>query len=144
MDNGLNTARAERWARLEELSVMFPSNRSLGARIPPGKGTGCLAAPLVSFPAFPAGCAGDEGWGWLSLPLTCRGSSLWPELPSGWEIRTRRFALRLGEVTCGIKLHNSESYKAGMFIAVPGARGIAPPNLHTKSRSMHLFITKLI
>jgi len=47
-------------------------------------------------------------------------------------------------VTCGIKLHNSESYKAGMFIAVPGARGIAPPNLHTESRSMPLFITKLI
>jgi len=47
-------------------------------------------------------------------------------------------------VTCGIKLHNSESYKAGMFIAEPGARGIAPPNLHTESRSMHLFITKLI
>jgi len=47
-------------------------------------------------------------------------------------------------VTCGIKLHNSESYKAGMFIAAPGARGITPPNLHTESRSMHLFITKLI
>jgi len=47
-------------------------------------------------------------------------------------------------MTCGIKLHNSESYKAGMFIAAPGARGIAPPNLHTESRSMHLFITKLI
>jgi len=48
------------------------------------------------------------------------------------------------QVMCRIKLHNSESYKAGMFIAAPGARGIAPPNLHTESRSMHLFITKLI
>jgi len=83
--------RAERWARLEELSVMFPSNHSLRACVPPGKGTGCLAAPLV---AFPAGCGGDEGWGWPSLPLTCRGASLWPELPSGWEIC---FAPRLGE-----------------------------------------------
>jgi len=36
-----------------------------------------------------------------------------------------------------------ESYKAGMFITAPGARGIAL-NLHTKSQSMHLFITKLI
>jgi len=50
----------------------------------------------------------------------------------------------LWPLTCGIKLHNSESYKAGMFIAAPGARGIAPPNLHTQSRSMHPFITKLI
>jgi len=52
--------------------------------------------------------------------------------------------LNCSYLTCGIKLHNSESYKAGMFIAAPGARGIAPPNLHTKSRSVHLFITKLI
>jgi len=27
----------------------------------------------------------------------------------------------------------TESYKAGMFIMVLGARGIAPSNLHTKS-----------
>jgi len=47
-------------------------------------------------------------------------------------------------LTCGIKRHNSESYKAGTFIVAPGVRGIAPPNLHTESRSMHLFITKLI
>jgi len=47
-------------------------------------------------------------------------------------------------LTCGIKLHNSESYKAGMFIAAPGAWGFAPPNLHTESQTMHLFITKLI
>jgi len=47
-------------------------------------------------------------------------------------------------VTCGEKLHNSESYQAGLFIAAPGARGIASPNLHTESRRMHLFITKLI
>jgi len=38
----------------------------------------------------------------------------------------------------------TKSYKAGMFIAAPGARGIAPPNLNTKTKSMHLFITKLI
>jgi len=25
-----------------------------------------------------------------------------------------------------------ESYKAGMLLAAPGARGIAPPNLHTE------------
>ena len=37
-----------------------------------------------------------------------------------------------------------ENYKAGMFIAAPGATGIAPPNLHTKSQSMHIFITKFI
>jgi len=48
------------------------------------------------------------------------------------------------EVMCGIKLHNSESYKAAMFIAAPGAREITPPNLHTESRSTHLFVTKLI
>jgi len=47
-------------------------------------------------------------------------------------------------MTCGITLHNSESSKAGMLIAAPGARGIAPPNLHTESQSMDLFITKLI
>ena len=55
-----------------------------------------------------------------------------------------RYNLSHYPLTCGIKLHNSESYKAGLFIAAPGARGIAPPNLHTESRSMHLFITKLI
>ena len=38
----------------------------------------------------------------------------------------------------------TESYKAGMFITAPGARGIAPPNLHTESQSMRLFITKFI
>jgi len=27
----------------------------------------------------------------------------------------------------------TERYKAGMFVAAPGARGIAPPNLHTAS-----------
>jgi len=47
-------------------------------------------------------------------------------------------------VTCGIKLHNSEGYQAGVFTAAPGARGIAPPHLHTESRSVHLLITKLI
>jgi len=47
-------------------------------------------------------------------------------------------------LTCGIKLHNSESYQAGLFTAAPGARGITPPNLHTESQRMHLFITKLI
>jgi len=52
--------------------------------------------------------------------------------------------ITLPPVTCGIKLHHSQSYEAGMFIAALGARGIAPPNLHTESRSMHLFITKLI
>jgi len=36
------------------------------------------------------------------------------------------------------------SYKAGMFIATPGVRGIAPPNLDTESQSMPLFITKFI
>jgi len=38
----------------------------------------------------------------------------------------------------------TESYKAGMFITALGTRGIAPPNLHTESQSMHLFITKFI
>jgi len=38
----------------------------------------------------------------------------------------------------------TKSYKAGMFIVAPSARGIAPPNLHTKSQRMHLFITKFI
>jgi len=33
----------------------------------------------------------------------------------------------------------AESYKAGMFSAAPGARGIAPPNLHTESQSKHLY-----
>jgi len=47
-------------------------------------------------------------------------------------------------LTCRNKLHNSQSCKAGMFVMVLGARGIAPPNLHTKSQSMHVFITKLI
>jgi len=41
-------------------------------------------------------------------------------------------------------LQLTESYKAGMFITAPGARGIAPPNLHTESQSMHLFTTKFI
>jgi len=36
------------------------------------------------------------------------------------------------------------SYKASMFITALGARGITPPNLHTKSQSIHLFITKFM
>jgi len=38
----------------------------------------------------------------------------------------------------------TESYKAIMFIAALGARGITPPKLHTESQSMHLFITTFI
>jgi len=38
----------------------------------------------------------------------------------------------------------TESYKADVFITAPGARGIAPLNLHTQSQSMHLLITKFI
>jgi len=36
------------------------------------------------------------------------------------------------------------SYKAGTFIATPGTRGIAPPNLDTESQSTRLFITKFL
>jgi len=38
----------------------------------------------------------------------------------------------------------TKSYKGGMFITVPGARGIAAPNLHTESQSTHSFTTKFI
>jgi len=31
-----------------------------------------------------------------------------------------------------------------MFITATDARGIVPPNLHTESQSMHLFITKFV
>jgi len=34
----------------------------------------------------------------------------------------------------------TESYKADKFIMVPGARGIAPPNLHIESQSMYIII----
>jgi len=38
----------------------------------------------------------------------------------------------------------TETHKAGTFVMAPGARGIAPPNLHTESQSTHLFMTKFI
>jgi len=37
----------------------------------------------------------------------------------------------------------TKSYKAGMFITAPGARGIAPPNLHTESQSVNLLLQSL-
>ena len=98
-----------------------------------------IPGPLVMVLVCPRGDLGEQG----SPPEKSRGR---PE-----ESRPQQIPQPDGEgpiwgakLTCGIKLHSSESYQAGMFIAAPGARGIAPPNLHTKSRSMHLFITKLI
>ena len=35
----------------------------------------------------------------------------------------------------------AKSYKAGMFITEPGARGIIPPNLHTEESTKQTFIT---
>ena len=47
---------------------------------------------------------------------------------------------------CQIDVRNrtsqlAKSYKAGMFITAPGARGIAPPNLHTEESTKQTFIT---
>ena len=49
-------------------------------------------------------------------------------------------AVRFGNQTSQLE----ESYKAGMFIAALGARGIAPPSLHTKGYrqvNIHIHVT---